>query len=426
MSADSRVSFAPAWTLPGERVLVTDKTGTATATEITTQNLRCLADVRDNIQSQLERKQDAGLFLTGLVGEVIAEGPGLGGATIADGTVRNKHIAPNALISYEKLLLEGKIQGSDFAPGIGIPYSCLDILGKIKASDLVGGIPASKLMGEDINSVGKVTHGEWKAVPVSAEYGGTGADLSTSCGVIKAEAGSFYADLIRNADIASDARISRDKLLAGIPGRVVVNSKDGTLSSAEDLGSDRVVFTDVLGSLSSVDGFSFLSSTLFIPGKLSLKEGGAVSWKDAEISWSYKTFSFRICGLTAMSISDEEISFNRPVSSTLSVASKRSDVTITSVGKSGLYELDTKGSGFVKLFTKSPSIRILGIRAGRDGERVVLANAGSDGLLLVHGSELARAPTILCPLGADISVSPGGSIELIFDSGDQVWRVIKS
>jgi hypothetical protein len=70
---------------------------------------------------------------------------------------------------------------------------------------------------------------------LSTGRGGTGANLSSSSGVLKAVTGTISASTITNSDIASNASINRSKIELGTSAHVLINDGTGALSSEAQL-----------------------------------------------------------------------------------------------------------------------------------------------------------------------------------------------
>ncbi len=68
---------------------------------------------------------------------------------------------------------------------------------------------------------------------------------------------------------------------------------------------------------------------------------------------------------------------------------------------------------------------ITGIAGGRDGERLTIINAAAQMATLSNGSASSLAANrITTGTGADVSLVPNGSAELVYDSGASVWRIV--
>ncbi len=114
---------------------------------------------------------------------------------------------------------------------------------------------------------------------------------------------------------------------------------------------------------------------------------------------------------------------NTDIANTASLATKRA-ATYTTAGSAddvaisvaSLYILDTSGAAQT----------ITGIVAGRDGQHLTLVNA--DAALAVTLSNLSGSSSannrISTGTGADVSIAAGGSIDLIYDTANNLWRVV--
>jgi hypothetical protein len=94
----------------------------------------------------------------------------------ASGTVTGSNLS-GTNTGDATISLTGDVTGSGtstFATAIGA--------GKVTNSMLAGSIPASKLVGTDVATLGTVVTGTWHATAVGPAYGGTGADLSGTGG----------------------------------------------------------------------------------------------------------------------------------------------------------------------------------------------------------------------------------------------------
>jgi hypothetical protein len=94
----------------------------------------------------------------------------------ASGTVTGSNLS-GTNTGDATISLTGDVTGSGtstFATAIGA--------GKVTNSMLAGSIPASKLVGTDVATVGTLTAGTWHATVIGPAYGGTGADLSATGG----------------------------------------------------------------------------------------------------------------------------------------------------------------------------------------------------------------------------------------------------
>lgn len=94
----------------------------------------------------------------------------------ATGTVTGSNLS-GTNTGDQTVTLTGDVTGS----GTG-SFSTTIGAGKVTNSMLAGSIPASKLVGTDVATVGTLTAGTWHATVIGPAYGGTGADLSGTGG----------------------------------------------------------------------------------------------------------------------------------------------------------------------------------------------------------------------------------------------------
>ncbi len=83
------------------------------------------------------------------------------------------------------------------------------------------------------------------------------------------------------------------------------------------------------------------------------------------------------------------------------------------------------GAGVLFRLTGASTQTINGIAGGTDGRTITLLNAGSAPAVLANNAGTSSAANrITTGTGANLNIPVGGSIQLIYDSGDSLWRVI--
>jgi len=83
------------------------------------------------------------------------------------------------------------------------------------------------------------------------------------------------------------------------------------------------------------------------------------------------------------------------------------------------------GTGALFRLTGASAQTITGIAGGANGRIITLVNAASQAATIANNSGSSSAGNkIITGTGANITVVAGGSISLVYDSGDSVWRVV--
>lgn len=100
VSASAAIAYSKMEALTASRVMVTDGSGVASASSVTSTTLGYL-DATSSVQTQLNAKQASGSYITALTGDVTASGPGSSAATIAANVVSNSKLATVATATFK-------------------------------------------------------------------------------------------------------------------------------------------------------------------------------------------------------------------------------------------------------------------------------------------------------------------------------------
>lgn len=234
---------------------------------------------------------------------------------------------------------------------------------------------------------------------------------------------------IRDAEIASDADVTRTKLAQGTADYVLINDASGEVSEEQFLDKSRggtgadtsSVTYPTTGTIVTEDGTQALSNktvdvtTNTVDG---LTAGSVVvAGASGEISEDNAGLFF--------DTTDNELGIGTATPATSVDISGDFATRQTAEATTGnIDSLDTSSSSSVR-FTGAAAVTLRGIANGQDGKYLTIVNSTGNTLTVTNeDSNPSAANRIVTGTGADFTVADGGSAFFQYDSTGQRWRAV--
>lgn len=234
---------------------------------------------------------------------------------------------------------------------------------------------------------------------------------------------------LRDAEIASDADITRTKLAPGTANHVIINDGTGEVSSEEFLDKSRggtgadtsSVTYPTTGTIVTEDGTQTLTNkTVDVTSNTvnGLTAGSVVvAGASGEVSEDNAGLFF--------DTTDNELGVGTATPATTVDVSGDFATRQTAEATTGNIDaLDTSSSSSVR-FTGAGAVTLRGIANGQDGKYLTIVNSTGNTLTVANeDANPSAANRIVTGTGADFTVSDGGSAFFQYDSTGQRWRAV--
>jgi hypothetical protein len=241
-------------------------------------------------------------------------------------------------------------------------------------------------------------------------YGNGAGALSTSA------AGTSGQILLASATgvptfvtLTSDATISSTGVLT-IANNAINSAKiaDGTVTGTDIATSTITNVNLASGAFSNITGTGALTS-----GSIASGFGSISTTNGIDTTGALQGGTLGVAGATTLS-------GGLAITTGGNFTTQRNTTDITSVGTQNDLNL---GVGSLFRFNNASALSVTGLASGTDGRRVILVNASASNVTLNNNdSGSAVANRIITGTAANISLAPGSSIELIYDSASSLWR----
>jgi Collagen triple helix repeat (20 copies)/Chaperone of endosialidase len=248
---------------------------------------------------------------------------------------------------------------------------------------------------------------------------------------------TFYTRLRAGANTANATFTL--PLADGTAGQVLSTDGAGQLSFASALTNTLTAGNILVGNASNVATSVALSGegTISNAGVFSLGStiAGAKTFSGAQTLTATGTAlsvtnnatiggTLGVTGATTLS-GTLAVTGNQTNSGTLAVTKALSLLKGTDYSTTGSANDVALGNASLIRLTGSSAQTLTGIVAGSDGQTLTLVNAAAQAATLSNNSASSTAANrIITGTGSDLSLAAGASVQMIYDSGASVWRVV--
>jgi hypothetical protein len=213
INATAAIALTKLASMTASRAVVSDGSGKLVPSAVSSAELGYVQGVTSSIQTQLNGKQNAGVAISSLTGDVTASGPGSAVATIANSAVTDAKIAPLAAIALSKLATV--------------------TANKALVSDASGFVSPSSASSTEIGHLAGVSSGIQSQLNGKQATGNYVTDLTGD--VTASGPGSAVSTIannaVTNAKISATAAIALSKLATVSASKALISDASGYLTT---------------------------------------------------------------------------------------------------------------------------------------------------------------------------------------------------